>query len=44
MVQFTVFGASVAMGNWGMVFWVCPILCPPSREIASKTASSEGWT
>jgi hypothetical protein len=36
--------AFFATGNCAGAFSLCPILCPPSREIASRTASSEGWT
>jgi len=34
--------AFFATGNRAGALSLCPILCPPSREIASQTASSEG--
>jgi hypothetical protein len=44
LTQCTALVAFFATGNWASAFSLCPILCPPSREIASRTASSEGCT
>ena len=40
----TAFVVAFATGSCGAPLSVCPILCPPRREIASSTVSSEGWT